>query len=131
MSGAQAVGNSSYVSPTVVFEPLIGLATSFHYIRLGKSWELRERVATVAAYLFVSLQTALHGTPTSNGAIAGAAVCELERMRAVIKTTRGGGAQFVDYFLIPGLKKFAFISDKTTMHNFSILMNYYYHLVYF
>ena len=52
---ASAAGNFSDIGPKVLFEPIVGLGTSYQFIRAAQTAaERRARIATLAAFLSTS-----------------------------------------------------------------------------
>ena len=61
---ASAAGNFSDIGPKVLLEPIIGLGTSFQFIRAAKTVaDRRARIATLAAFLATSGSSALTTDP--------------------------------------------------------------------
>ena len=87
---ASAAGNFSDIGPKVLFEPIIGLGTSYQFIRAAQTAaERKARIATLAAFLSASGASAVTTDPATNAAIGGAVASKIAYMRAIL--TRGGG----------------------------------------
>lgn len=68
---ASAAGNFSDIGPKVLFEPIIGLGTSYQFIRAAKTAaERKARIATLAAFLFTSGASAVTTDPATNAAFS-------------------------------------------------------------
>ena len=87
---ASAAGNFSEISPKVLFEPIIGLGTSYQFIRAAQTEaERRARILTLAAFLSTSASTVTLD-PATNVAVGSAVASKIAYMRAIL--TRGGGS---------------------------------------
>ena len=86
---ASAAGNFSDIGPKVLLEPIIGLGTSYQFIRAAQTAaEQRARIATIAAFFSTSLASAATTDPATNGAVGSAVASKIAYMRAIL--TRGG-----------------------------------------
>ena len=88
---ASAAGNFSDIGPKVLFEPIIGLGTSYQFIRAAQTAaERRARIATLAAFLSTSGASAVTTDPATNAAVGGAVaskiasiiICIVKRIRS-------------------------------------------------
>lgn len=71
---AAAGGNFSDIGPRVLLEPVIGLGTSYQFIKAAQTVaERKARIATLAAFLSTSVRSSLTTDPATNAAV-GAAV---------------------------------------------------------
>lgn len=109
---ASAAGNFSDIGPKVLFEPIIGLGTSFQFIRAARTAaERRARIATIAAFLSTSGTSAVTTDPATNAAVGGAIASKIAYMRAIL--TRGGGnSNIAKSISSSSLKEFAIIVDS-------------------
>ena len=110
--GTAAVGNSSDLSVKTLLEPVIGLGTSYQFVKAAATVaERRQRIATLAAFLSTSI-TAIGTDPNTNIAVGAAIGSKISYMRAIL--ARGGGSQHI---LNPSLKDFTIVADsrKTLM----------------
>ena len=106
---ASAAGNFSDISPKVLFEPILGLGTSYQFIRSAQTAAERQaRIATLAAFLSTSAASAFTTDPATNAAVGGAVASKIAYMRAIL--TRGGGCSKITK-LKSSLKDFAIIVD--------------------
>jgi hypothetical protein len=103
---ASAAGNFSDIGPKVLREPIIGLGTSFKFIRAAQTVaERRARIATLAAFLSTSGTSAVTTDPATNAAVGGAIASKIAYMRSIL-AARGGSQQLLEYVLTPSLKKY-------------------------
>lgn len=87
---ASAAGNFSDIGLKVLFEPIIGLGTSYQFIRAAQTAaERRARIVTLAAFFSTSGASAVTTDPATNVAVGGAVASKIAYMRAIL--TRGGG----------------------------------------
>ncbi len=109
---ASAAGNFSDIGPKVLFEPIIGLGTSYQFIRAAQTAaERRARIATLAAFLSTSGASAVTTDPATNAALGGAVASKIAYMRAIL--TRGGGSYNIAKSISSSsLKEFAIIVDS-------------------
>ncbi len=109
---ASAAGNFSDIGPKVLFEPIIGLGTSYQFIRAAKTAaERRARIATLAAFLSTSGASAVTTDPATNAAVGGAVASKIAYMRAML--TRGGGSYNIAKSISSSsLKEFAIVVDS-------------------
>ena len=109
---ASAAGNFSDIGPKVLFEPIIGLGTSYQFIRAAQTAaERRARIATLAAFLSTSGASAITTDPATNAAVGGAVASKIAYMRAIL--TRGGGSYNIARSISSSsLKEFAIIVDS-------------------
>lgn len=113
---ASTAGNFSDIGPKVLLEPIIGLGTSFKFIKAAQTVaERRARIATIAAFLSTSGTSAFTTDPATNAAVGGAIASKIAYMRSIF-AARGGGQQFLEYVLTPSLKNYL-------MNNYSITVN--------
>ena len=99
-----AAGNFSDIGPKVFIEPLLGLGTSYQFIKAATTAiERRKRIATLASFLATST-SALTTDPATNAAVGGAISAKIAYMRTILDTR--GGDTFITYKLLPGLKKY-------------------------
>ena len=111
---ASAAGNFSDIGPKVLFEPIIGLGTSYQFIRAAQTAaERRARIATLAAFLSTSGASAVTTDPATNAAVGGAVASKIAYMRAIL--TRGGGGSYKITKLKSSLKDFAIIVDTPVL----------------
>ena len=90
---ASAAGNFSDIGPKVLFEPIIGLGTSYQFIRAAQTAaERKARIATLAAFLSTSGASAVTTDPATNAAVGSAVASKIAYMRAIL--TRGGGGSY-------------------------------------
>ena len=88
---ASAAGNFPDIGPKVLFEPIIGLGTSYQFIIAAQTAaERRARIATLAAFLSTSVASAFRTDPATNAAVGSVVVSKIAYMRAIL--TRGGGS---------------------------------------
>ena len=110
---ASAAGNFSDIGPKVLFEPIIGLGTSYQFIRAAQTAaERRARIATLAALLSTSKASAVTIDPATNAAVGSAVASKIAYMRAIL--TRGGGSYKITK-LKSSLKDFAIIVDTPVL----------------
>lgn len=109
---ASAAGNFSDIGPKVLFEPIIGLGTSYQFIRAAQTAaERRARIATLAAFLSTSGASAVTTDPATNAAVGSAVASKIAYMRAIL--TRGGGSYNITKSISSSsLKEFAIIVDS-------------------
>ena len=109
---ASAAGNFSDIGPKVLFEPIIGLGTSYQFIRAAQTAaERRARIATLAAFLSTSGASAVTTDPATNAAVGGAVASKIAYMRAIL--TRGGGSYNIAKSISSSsLKEFAMVVDS-------------------
>jgi hypothetical protein len=107
-----AAGNFSDIGPKVLFEPIIGLGTSYQFIRAAQTAaERRARIAILAAFLSTSGTSAVTTDPATNAAVGGAVASKIAYMRAIL--TRGGGSSNIAKSISSSsLKEFAIIVDS-------------------
>ena len=112
---ASAAGNFSEIGPKVLFEPIIGLGTSYRFIIAAQTAaERRSRIATIAAFLSTSGASAVTTDPATNAAVGGAVATKIAYMRAIL--TRGGGqASYKIAKLKSSLKDFSIIVDTPVL----------------
>ena len=107
---SSAAGNFSDIGPKVLFEPVLGLGTSYQFVKAAATAaERRKRIATLASFLSAS-GGALTTDPTTNAAIGAAVASKIGYMKAIL--ARGGGSELAEYFLIPSLKEFAITANQ-------------------
>lgn len=107
---SSAAGNFSDIGPKVLFEPVLGLGTSYQFVKAAATVaERRQRIATLASFLAAS-GGALSTDPTTNGAMGAAVASKIGYMRAIL--ARGGSLQINQYVLTPSLKEFTIIADS-------------------
>ena len=109
---SSAAGNFSDIGPKVLLEPVLGLGTSYQFVKAAATAvERRQRIATVASFLAAS-GGALSTDPTTNGAMGAAVASKIAYMRAIL--ARGGSSEHI---LNPSLKDFTIVVDsiKTAM----------------
>jgi hypothetical protein len=86
---AAAAGNFSDIGPKVLFEPVLGLGTSYQFIKAAQTAaERRARIATLAAFLSTSGASVVTTDPATNAAVGGAIASKISYMRAIL--ARGG-----------------------------------------
>jgi len=86
---AAAGGNFSDIGPRVLLEPVIGLGTSYQFIKAAQTVaERKARIATLAAFLSTSVRSSLTTDPATNAAVGAAVETKLAYMRAIF--ARGG-----------------------------------------
>ena len=109
---ASAAGNFSDIGPKVLFEPIIGLGTSYQFIRAAQTAaERRARIITLAAFLSTSGASAVTTDPATNAAVGSAVASKMAYMRAIL--TRGGGSYNITKSISSSsLKDFAIIVDS-------------------
>ena len=109
---ASAVGNFSDIGPKVLFEPIIGLGTSYQFIRAAQTAaERKVRIATLAAFLSTSGASAVALDPATNASVAGAVAAKIAYMRAIL--ARGGGSHNIAKSISSSsLKEFAIVVDS-------------------
>lgn len=109
---ASAAGNFSDIGPKVLFEPIIGLGTSYQFIRAAQTAaERRARIAALAAFLSTSGTSAVTTDPATNAAVGGAVASKIAYMRAIL--TRGGGScNIAKSISSSSLKEFAIVVDS-------------------
>lgn len=87
--GAIVVGAAtrrySNIGPRVLLEPVIGLGTSYQFIRAVKTVaERKARIATLGAFLATSAGSALRLDPATNATVGGAVGTKINYMRALV-----------------------------------------------
>jgi hypothetical protein len=103
---ASAAGNFSDLSMKSLVEPILGLGTSYQFVRSAASAaERRQRIATLAAF-FAASGAALTTDPTTNVAMGSVITSNIAYMQAVM-LSRGGSSQIPKTFL---LKDFAMVA---------------------
>ena len=109
---ASAAGTFSDIGPKVLFEPIIGLGTSYQFIRAAQTEaERRARIATLAAFLSTSGASTVALDPATNAAIGSAVASKIAYMRAIL--TRGGGSYSIAKSISSSsLKEFAIVVDS-------------------
>lgn len=109
---ASAAGNFSDIGPKVLFEPIIGLGTSYQFIKAAQTAaERKARIATLAAFLSTSGASAVTTDPATNAAVGSAIASKIAYMRAIL--TRGGGSCNITKSIpTSSLKDFAIIVDS-------------------
>ena len=91
--------------PKVLFEPILGIGTSFQFIRAAKTLaDRRARIATLAAFLSTSASAAITTDPSTNFGVGSAVASKISYMRVIL--ARGGSQPVVEYILVPGVKYF-------------------------
>jgi len=107
---SSAAGNFSDIGPKVLFEPILGLGTSYQFVKAAATAaERRQRIATLAYFLAAS-GGAVNTDPTTNAAIGAAVTSKIAYMKAIL--ARGGSLQRNQYVLNPSLKDFLTIVDS-------------------
>jgi hypothetical protein len=105
MVGIAASSNHSACTPKLLLDPILGLLTSYQYIKAAPtSAEVAKRAATVAVLLSSSVATAFTSDGATNLAQGSVAGAQLSFMREVILKLRGGSDQLL-------LKDFAIMAD--------------------
>jgi len=105
--GTAAIGNSSDLGIKTLLEPVLGLGTSYQFVKAAATTaERRQRIATLASFLAASA-TSVTTDPNTNIAIGAAVRNKIGYMRAIL--ARGGGSQHI---LNPSLKDFTIIADS-------------------
>lgn len=109
---ASAAGNFSDIGSKVLFEPIIGLGTSYQFIKAAQTAaERKARIATLAAFLSTSGASAVTTDPATNAAVGSAVASKIAYMRAIL--TRGGGScNITKSISSSSLKDFAIIVDS-------------------
>lgn len=106
---SSATGNFSDIGPKVLFEPVLGLGTSYQFVKAAATAaERRQRIATLASFLAAS-GGALNTDPTTNAAIGAAVANKIGYMKAILARGGGGGSK---YILTPSLKDFKIVLDS-------------------
>ena len=105
--GTATVGNSSDLGIKTLLEPVIGLGTSYQFVKAAATAAERpQRIATLAAFLPTSITTTATD-PNTNIAVGAAIGSKISYMRAIL--ARGGGSQHI---LNPSLKDFTIVADS-------------------
>lgn len=101
---SSAAGNTTDLGVKSLLEPILGLGTSFNFVRSAATIvERRQRIATLASFLAAS-GGALTTDPTTNAAMGAAIASKISYMKAIM--SRGGSEEIVEHYLIPGIHKF-------------------------
>jgi hypothetical protein len=107
---SSAAGNYSDLGITSLVEPILGLGTSYKFVKSAATTaERHQRIATLASFLAAS-GGALTTDPTTNAAIGAAVASNIGYMKAIL--ARGGSSQIQQYILTPSLKDFAIVADS-------------------
>ena len=111
---ASAAGNFSDIGLKVLLEPILGLDTSYQFIRAAQTAaERRARIATLAAFLSTSGASAVTTDPATNAAVGGAIASKIGYMRAIL--SRGGGSynnNIAKTLSSSSLKEFSIVVDS-------------------
>ena len=109
--GTAAVGNSSDLGIKTLLEPVLGLGTSYQFVKAAATAaERRQRIATLASFLAASV-TSVTTDPNTSIAIGAAVGSKIGYMRAIL--TRGGGScNITKSISSSSLKDFAIIVDS-------------------
>lgn len=108
---ASAAGNFSDIGPKVLLEPIIGLGTSYQFIKAAQTAaERKARIATLAAFLSTSGASAVTTDPATNAAVGSAIASKIAYMRAIL--TRGGACCNCNSIPTSSLKGFGIIVDS-------------------
>jgi hypothetical protein len=106
---ASAAGNYTDLGIKSLFEPILGLGTSYQFVRAAATAVERcQRIATLASFLAVSAG-ALTTDSTTNAAVGSAVASKIGYMKAIL--ARGGQQEIMEYVLIPSLKNFAITAN--------------------
>jgi hypothetical protein len=117
---ASAAGNFSDIGPKVLCEPIIGLGTSYQFIRAAQTAaERRARIATLAAFLSASGASAVTTDPATNAALGGAIASKIAYMRAIL--TRGGGGG--SYNIAKSISSSSLEISSSSLEEFAVVVN--------
>lgn len=103
--GSAAVGNHSEIGLKVLFEPILGLGTSYRFVKAAQTVaERRARITTLAIFLSVCASSSIRLDPATNIAMGSAIATKIAPPRVIL--ARGGATKAVYsplYILKPSL----------------------------